>query len=75
MNGRLKRLFTAASIVTINQSLLMLATIGVTFKVIAHLGAHRFGVYSTVLAYASFFCILTFSSGIDELAIKDNGPS
>ena len=71
MNGRLKRLFTAASIVYVNQVMIMLATIGVNFQVIAHLGAHRFGIYSTVLAYTSFFCIFTFSSGIDELVIKD----
>ncbi len=71
MNDRLKRLFTAASIVYVNQALIILATVGVNFKVIAHLGAHRFGIYSTVLAYTSFFCIFTFSSGVDELVIKD----
>jgi O-antigen/teichoic acid export membrane protein len=54
-----------------NQAVIIIATILVNFMVIAFLGPYQFGIYSTVLAYASFFSILTYSSGIDELAIKD----
>jgi len=55
----------------VNQAVIIIATILVNFKIIAFLGPYQFGIYSTVLAFASFFTMLTYSSGIDELAIKD----
>jgi O-antigen/teichoic acid export membrane protein len=55
----------------VNQAVIIIATILVNFKVIAFLGPYQFGIYSTVLAYTSFFAMLTYSSGVDELAIKD----
>lgn len=70
-NNRIARLLTTATFMYVNQAVIIIATLLVNFKVIAFLGPYQFGIYSTVLAYASFFTMLTYASGIDELAIKD----
>jgi O-antigen/teichoic acid export membrane protein len=49
----------------------MIAMILVNLKIISYLGPEMFGVYSTVLAFTSFFKIFTEASGVDDVLITD----
>jgi O-antigen/teichoic acid export membrane protein len=71
MNPRLQRLLRTAFFTYANQTIIIIVSILVTLKIIAYLGPYQFGIYSTILAYTSFFSIFTFASGIDDLIIKD----
>jgi O-antigen/teichoic acid export membrane protein len=71
MNLRLQRLLKTAFLTYANQVIIIIASILVTLKIISYLGPYQFGIYSTILAYTSFFSIFTFSSGVDDLIIKN----
>jgi O-antigen/teichoic acid export membrane protein len=39
--------------------------------VIRHLGADRFGMYSVVFAFLSFFSVFTVGSGVDQILVRE----
>jgi len=71
MSNSVRRFLSNSVLLLGNQLVMTAAGILVAFEVIDYLGAYRFGVYSTVLAFASFFGVFTSSSGVEDLAIAD----
>ena len=71
MGSTVKRFASNAFFLYSNQILLTLGSFLVALKVIDHLGPVQYGIYSTVLAFASFFGMLTVSTGIDDLVLTD----
>ena len=71
MGSTVKRFASNALFLYSNQILLTIGSFLVALKVIDYLGPVQYGIYSTVLAFASFFGMLTISTGIDDLVISD----
>jgi len=59
MSGAVSRFLSNAAFLYSNQILITIGSFLVALKVITYLGPVQYGIYSTVLAYASFFGMMT----------------
>jgi len=55
----------------LNKILISAVNFLVGIVVIRHLGADRFGMYSVVFAFLSFFSVFTVGSGVDQILVRE----
>jgi O-antigen/teichoic acid export membrane protein len=55
----------------LNRILISAVNFLVGIIVIRHLGADRFGMYSVVFAFLSFFSVFTVGSGVDQILVRE----